>query len=464
MSEALHLGKDFTLPLDAVTRTFAILAIRGAGKTTTAKRMAEEMARCGLPWICFDPVGVWWGIRATPEGKPGGYPVVVIGGQHGDLPLEKGSGQRIAEALIAENVCAVVDLSRETKTFWHTFVTDFSLRLLALSPATPRHLFLEEAPEFVPQRSSVFLTQRCKEAVERLVSLGRNSGYGCTLISQRPATVDKNVLSQCENLFVLRTTGPHDRKALTEWVEGHGLAHEVEPVFRMADLAVLPNGTAWFWSPEWLNQFVKVQITPSMTYHPGATRQVGKAIQSVELADVAGFVAKLTRQLNKASVTMPPPATTSKTTRAFPSKDTPIADMISTDSWDARDEEIVTLQTNLDDALRRAHEAERRLDVVKKLLQPQYDGFKTVFEAAGTANGTAVDAGVYAPWLAKAGRAGCRRLLEVVIQRRQLTRTQLATLAGLGPNTGTFRNYLSWLRRNGIVRTEGESVILNALP
>lgn len=188
-------ARPFTLPFNAAVQTFAIMGIRRSGKTSTACVLAEEMCKANLPWIALDPVGVWWGLRAAKNGKPGGYPVVVIGGQHGDLPLHKGAGAQIAEALVREPVCAVVDLSQESKRFWHTFVTDFCLRLMDLNPAVPRHLFVEEAPEFIPQRTKVDLTARCKEAVERLVRLGGNRGYGCTIISQRPATVDKDVLS-----------------------------------------------------------------------------------------------------------------------------------------------------------------------------------------------------------------------------------------------------------------------------
>src|SRR5437762_4748977 len=176
-------GKQFTLPLDASVQTFALLAIRGAGKTSTAAVIAEEMCKASLPWICFDPVGVWWGMRANSEGKPSGFPVVVIGGEHADIPLEKNAGAKIAEALASENVFAVIDVSMESKHTWRQFLTEFSLGLMQLNPESPRHLFIEEAPEFVPQRTKVALTAQCKEDVERLVRLGRNGGYGCTLIS-----------------------------------------------------------------------------------------------------------------------------------------------------------------------------------------------------------------------------------------------------------------------------------------
>src|SRR5438445_6375727 len=115
-------GKAFTLPLDAVTQTFAILAIRGAGKTCTAAVFAEEMCKARLPWICFDPVGVWWGMRATADGKPSGFPVVVIGGEHADLPLDKHGGGETAEALASETIFAVLDACQARTPHWPQFL------------------------------------------------------------------------------------------------------------------------------------------------------------------------------------------------------------------------------------------------------------------------------------------------------------------------------------------------------
>ena len=43
MTAKLHLGDDLALPLDAVSETFAIIAMRGAGKTNAARVLAEEM-------------------------------------------------------------------------------------------------------------------------------------------------------------------------------------------------------------------------------------------------------------------------------------------------------------------------------------------------------------------------------------------------------------------------------------
>lgn len=64
----LNLSESLTLPGDAVTQTFGILSVRGAGKTNTAVVMAEEMYAAALPFVVVDPVGVWFGLRSSDAG------------------------------------------------------------------------------------------------------------------------------------------------------------------------------------------------------------------------------------------------------------------------------------------------------------------------------------------------------------------------------------------------------------
>lgn len=87
----LSIAPGFDLPLQAVTETFAILAKRGSGKTSTAVVLTEELLGAGQQVIVVDPTGVWWGLRANRNGGPGGLPIVIIGGDHADLPLTERS-------------------------------------------------------------------------------------------------------------------------------------------------------------------------------------------------------------------------------------------------------------------------------------------------------------------------------------------------------------------------------------
>ena len=461
-------GQKFTLPLDAVAETFAVIGIRGSGKTTTVKRIAEQMCKAGLPWIAFDPVGVWWGLRANKDGSPSNLPVVVFGGKHGDIPINKGDGKLVARAVVRENICAVIDVFRESKAFWRHFLAEMCLELMELEPDEPRHVFIEEAPEFVPQKGRTDLTQRTKEAVERLIRLGRNQGYGATLISQRSATVDKDVLSQCENLFVMRSTGKHDRKALQEWVDENAEGGEAA----LGGLSKLESGQAYFWSPAWLKQFDLVKIHEAETHHPGKTRRVGAAkTKIVTMGDVGDFVERVQGQLDLAAVEVDeakPKRSRAPRDDASAGRAVAKAALKETEGLKAEVEKHLAEVTRLREKCRRlepladeAKAARAALERTRKALQPLYDGLRGLYAEAGTGGGGgAVDMDVWEPWLAKAAKKGARKMLTLLLERPELTKQQLATLAGVSMKGGTFRTYLSWLRSNGLVRTDGDRVVL----
>ena len=470
---------DFTLPLDSAGQTFAILGIRGAGKSTTAAVMAEEMCKAKLPWVALDPVGTWWGLRANADGKPSDFPVVVLGGPKGDLPIERDSGRKIAEALISERVFAVIDLSQESKRTWRRFVTDFSLALMEMNPAEPRHIFIEEAPEFVPQRTKVAITAECKEAVERLVRLGRNRGYGATLISQRPATVDKDVLSQCENLIVLRTTGAHDRKALKEWLGEKQVSDHEDFLGQLGSFA---DGEGFFWSPAWIRAFKHIKVRQRSSYHPGATRKVGVIAKAVAMSDVASFVEKVKRQLTRKSVPVAKKDVTQMTLyEGHPSINagTTTSSVVNDPTFMAlaKDHKQLELEnTDLKKALSGATERilryesrlatfESKFSAVEKLkgfFAPEYRALKALFEDIQIDHGSngSGNPAVYLPWIEKAGGGTRRKMLEVVLERKELTRAQLSTLSGCSIRSSGFKNNLSWMRVNRLVDTEGEVVKL----
>jgi len=80
------------------------------------------------------------------------------------------------------------------------------------------HLFvMEEAHNFCPERH---LSKAASgEIVQTIASEGRKFGMGLAVVSQRPAKVDKNVLSQCNTQITLKVTNANDLKAITKSVE-----------------------------------------------------------------------------------------------------------------------------------------------------------------------------------------------------------------------------------------------------
>jgi hypothetical protein len=263
--KSLKLAPALSLPLDAVSRTFGILAVRGAGKSNTAAVMAEEMFAAGLPFVVIDPVGSWYGLRSSADGMAAGLPIPIFGGKHGDVPLERGAGELLADLVVDKRLTCVLDLSRfDSEADKKHFLLVFARRLYQRNE-NPLHLFLEEADDYIPQ-SPMGDEKLLLRAWENIVRRGRARGLGMTLITQRSAAVAKMVLTQVETLFAMRTTGPQDIAAIEAWVKYHQVGKDV-----LSTLASLEDGEAWVWSPHFLKTMARHQIRRRATFDSGAT-------------------------------------------------------------------------------------------------------------------------------------------------------------------------------------------------
>src|SRR3990167_549258 len=278
----LKITKEISIPIRAVTETFAAIVRRGAGKSYLATMLAEQMLNAEAQVIAIDPVGIWWGLRVGKDGKSKGKQIFVIGGEHGDVPLVPEAGRRIAQLLVEKNISAVVDVSSFRIGEHKRFAADFAEEFFHLKKTrkTPVHIFIEEAQTFIPQR---FMSDdaRMVGAFERIVRLGRNYGVGCTLITQRPQSVNKEVLSQVECLFVLQITGLHERKALEEWVQEKGADRKL-----VGELPGLEQGEGYIWSPSFLKIYRRVHFSAKETFDASATPEVGKETKTARLSSI----------------------------------------------------------------------------------------------------------------------------------------------------------------------------------
>lgn len=263
------------MPVDVAGETIAILAKRGAGKTNTATVLVEELIDANVQTVIIDPVGAWWGIRSSAEGERGaGLRVPILGGQHGDVPLEQTAGALIADVVVDSGQSLLLDLSDfPSKAASNRFVTDFAERLYRRKARSGSllHVVLEEADEFAPQKGQAD-TARMRGAIEAIVRRGRSRGLGVTLITQRSAVLNKDVLTQADVLIVMRTTGPHDVKAIKEWVAARGDEHG-ETVIE--SLPSLMTGEAWVWNPE-RSILERVRIRRRRTFDSSATPKAGE--------------------------------------------------------------------------------------------------------------------------------------------------------------------------------------------
>jgi uncharacterized protein len=295
----IEVAAGLYLPLDAVTQTTAIIAKKGAGKTYTAKVLAEGMLEAGQQVAYLDPTGVCWGLRSSADGERPGYPVLIFGGLHADLPLEHTAGEVIARFVRESGQSVILDLSEFSNNQMQRFVADFAEGIYHNPSRSPIHLFADEADMFAPQ-NPMDGDKRMLGAIDKIVRRGRVKGLGFTMITQRPAAINKNVLTQIELLICLRVMSPQDRAAVKLWVDAHGTPEQSREM--MESLPTLGQGEAWFWSPEWLGIFERHKVRPLRTFDSSATPAVGeaviepKALAELDLESLKGAIAETVEQ------------------------------------------------------------------------------------------------------------------------------------------------------------------------
>jgi hypothetical protein len=269
----LQITRELEFPASAaVTNTLAFIGRRGAGKTNAAARFVEEVVGVQAQAIVLDPVGNWWGLRRNADGTKSGLTVFIIGGEHGDIPITADAGAAIARFVVAERVSVVLDVSQFMESHRRRFSADFAETFFQEQKRTktPVHLVVEEAQLFVPQRIMPD-DGTMYGAFERIVRIGRNFGIGCSLITQRPQSVNKEVLSQVECLCVFQVNGQHERKALEAWVQEVGGERKL-----VGELPGLGVGEGYVWSPSWLRKFERVHFLKRDTFDSSATPELGK--------------------------------------------------------------------------------------------------------------------------------------------------------------------------------------------
>lgn len=500
MSRQLILGPKLSIPTQAVTETFGILAARGAGKSNTAAVMAEEMFAAGLPFVVVDPVRAWWGLRSSQDGKGPGLPIPIFGGPRGDVPLERGGGNLTADLIVDQRLSCVLDLSNfDSEGSKKAFLLDFARRLYQRNEQ-PLHLFLEEADDYIPQKPMRDEAQLLR-AWENIVRRGRGRGLGCTLITQRSASLNKNVLTQVQTLIAMRTTGPQDIAAIEAWVKYYQQSEKI-----LSSLASLGDGEAWVWSPHFLKKTVQIQFRLRQTFDSGATPKVGqttKAPATLADIDLAAVKKRMAATIEKAKAEDPRElrrelaAVRAELSKVRANMQPSMQALAKSAAVKEKRIEVPVLKdaqvTRLEKLFDRIQaEAERHGKAMAMFWEEQegqakslVDALKSVWEGrkatafqpatvspltdrirqqqhAGTGKVTAVMVSRSSGPGDPAITGGLRRMMIALAQRMPLNRGQLGIRAGVSPKGGSFDTYLSRARTAGWIDGRGEFVITPA--
>lgn len=464
MAAKIPFARGLSLPLDAVTETFAFIGRRGSGKTYGAGVLVEGMLDANAQVVILDPIGVWYGLRAGKQP----FNIPVLGGAHGDIPLVKTAGPLIADVIIDRGTSAVLDVSSFRKNARKQFITQFAERFFQRKKTkrSAVHIVLEEAHVFAPQRVH-HGGEEMLGAIEDIVRLGRNFGIGATLITQRPQSVNKDVLNQVEALVVFQTTGSHERKAIQNWIVHQGIdTHEL-----VDQLPSLQQGTAYFWSPAWLESLKKVHIRKKRSADTSATPKAGKRVGKPKVKSLGSTdldqlrdamaatvdeakqndpkalqaeIAKLKRELKKT------PAVAPKEVRV----EVPVITTAQTTT-------LRTLADNLEEA---AAEASKAAETIKNTLsaveehsrKPAPGRAADVSKAKPPASGSP-GSSVQLNSNGKL-RAGAMRMLEALaaFYPAKMSKKQLASAAKLKSKSGTFSAYWRELKSGSFIEEHGD--------
>jgi len=235
------------LPAAVLEQRLAIVGTSGSGKTYAAKGLVERLVDRGVRVCIVDPLGVWWGLRLGADGTtPAPDPVVVFGGRHADIALAPGMGAALGHLVATQALACVVDVSDlGGAAVRRAFVTAFT-EALHEGNSQPLHLVLDEADLWALQRVQLDgydLLGRIEEIVRR----GRVRGFVPWLITQRPAVLHKDVLSQADVLVSMKLTSSQDRAAVGRWIEGQADRAQGQRI--LAGLPQLRQGQGWVWAP-----------------------------------------------------------------------------------------------------------------------------------------------------------------------------------------------------------------------
>lgn len=442
----LNLG-SIQIPINAATKTFAVLGKRGAGKSYTGAVMAEEFYKARIPFVVFDPIDVWWGLRLNRNGKDAGLPIVVFGVKHADIPLDREMGRQIAKAVVTENVSCVISTYGMPKVAERHLIAEFSEEIMNINN-TPRHIFVEEAHEYVPQRVWGAMGKTFNN-VSRLVMMGRNVGLGVTLLNQRAATVNKDVLTQLDTLICMRSVGPQDRRALQDWVEARAAEGDFNKFIQ--SLPSLPNGEAWIWSPEFLGGvFKRVKIRRRETFHPDREK-LGEEWQMpyLDQTDIQSFIEKF----KKRKVLDVPPKAVKALRKQY-------GDFVAPEPTPPPEHpELIKLRNEYESKLLQKDVDIRNLQsVITQIQQIVGNNIGVPLPISVSFSSDAVSL-----WQSKLGNGLAGRAFKFIAENpnRQFTREQICLAIGVPTKAGHTSNEFGKLMRTGAVKRDGHLYQLN---
>ena len=262
-----------TLPVvEVLTGRGFITGKSGAGKSNSASVVAEELLEQGFPLLIVDTDGEYYGLKER-------YELLHVGAD-GECDLQVGEehADKIAELALDEGVPIILDVSGYLdESVARELIRGVAQRLFALEKKRKRPflLLIEEIHEYIPEGGSL---DDCGQMLIKVAKRGRKHGLGLCGVSQRPADVKKDFITQCDWLVWHRLTWDNDT-AVVRRVLGSDYANEVQ---------TLDDGEAYLMT-DWNGEIKRIQFKRKSTFDAGATPGL-EDVERPSLKSVSGDI------------------------------------------------------------------------------------------------------------------------------------------------------------------------------
>jgi len=248
-------GAPVSLPVvELLTGRGFVTGKSGSGKSNTASVLVENLLANNFPVLVVDTDGEYYGLKEEFELLHAGAD------DECDIQVSPEHAEKIASLALEGNVPIILDVSG--------YLDEDEAKELLLSVA--RHLFakekklkkpflmlVEEVHEYIPEGGGLDETGKM---LIKIGKRGRKHGLGIVGISQRPADVKKDYITQCDWLVWHRLTWNNDTNVVSRIIDAEH-ANAVED---------LGDGEA-FLMTDWSESVRRVQFHRKRTFDAGAT-------------------------------------------------------------------------------------------------------------------------------------------------------------------------------------------------
>lgn len=280
-NDSIQIGEaGEALPVvEVLTGRGVILGKSGSGKSNSGSVVVEELLDDGYPVLIVDVDGEYFGLKEE-------YEILHLGAdEECDLQVGPEHAEKIAELTLEQNIPVILDVSGYLRNEdQKELIKEVGRHLFAKEKKLkkPFLLLVEEVHEYIPESG----LDEAGQMLIKIAKRGRKHGLGLCGISQRPADVKKDFITQCDWHVWHRLTWDNDTKVVRR-VLGSEYADAVQQ---------LSDGEA-FLHTDWNDQIKRVQFRRKHTFDAGATPR----LEDIEPPDLKSVNSEILSELETIS-------------------------------------------------------------------------------------------------------------------------------------------------------------------